>query len=204
MKTEELDDTRRFRHLLTLHYSELAEFVLDYIRRKSTVTLVFWSVCLTELGLAIVLRINITHSFEYRRIFMHTVLGSVVFPVLIIPVHEMMHAVPFFLSGARRIRIGMDLKQFIFYVTAHRFVAGRTVSGIVAIVPFAVITLALVFLVIFLPGLWKWSLSLLLFVHTTMCAGDFAMLNYYFMNRQRKIFTWDDADRMEAYFYEEI
>jgi hypothetical protein len=37
-----------------------------------------------------------------------------------------------------------------------------------------------------------------------MCAGDFAMLNYYHINRHRKIYSWDDADRMEAYFYEEI
>jgi len=55
-----------------------------------------------------------------------------------------------------------------------------------------------------LPGLWKWSLSLFLFVHTTMCAGDFAFLNFYHINRKKKIYTWDDADRKESYFYEEI
>jgi len=41
-------------------------------------------------------------------------------------------------------------------------------------------------------------------VHTTMCAGDFALLNFYHINRHRKIYSWDDADEKIAYFYEEI
>jgi hypothetical protein len=44
----------------------------------------------------------------------------------------------------------------------------------------------------------------MLFVHATMCAGDFAMLNFYFLNRGKKIYTWDDFDKKMAYFYEEI
>ncbi|HVN57069.1 MAG TPA: DUF3267 domain-containing protein [Bacteroidales bacterium] len=204
MDPEELDDHSRYRHLLTLQYSEIAGFVIDYLKRKSTITLFFWTVCIVELGLALTLRINVAHSFEYRRIFLHSVLGMIVFPVLVIPVHEGLHVIPYFLSGARRIKAGMDLKQFIFYVTAHRHVVTRKKFILVALVPFLMITLAASFLILYLPGLWKWSLSFFLFVHTTMCAGDFAMLNYYFLNRQRKIFTWDDAERMEAYFYEEI
>jgi hypothetical protein len=37
-----------------------------------------------------------------------------------------------------------------------------------------------------------------------MCAGDFALLNFYFLNRNKKIYTWDDVDKKEAYFYEKI
>jgi hypothetical protein len=37
-----------------------------------------------------------------------------------------------------------------------------------------------------------------------MCAGDFALLNLYFLNRDKKIYTWDDFDKKEAYFYEEL
>jgi hypothetical protein len=62
----------------------------------------------------------------------------------------------------------------------------------------------LIILVIFLPGLWKWSFSLFLFIHTTMCAGDFALLNLYYINKEKKIYTWDDLDKKEAYFYEEL
>ena len=43
-----------------------------------------------------------------------------------------------------------------------------------------------------------------LFVHATMCAGDMALLNLYYLNREMKIYTWDDADKKEAYFYEKL
>jgi hypothetical protein len=119
-------------------------------------------------------------------------------------VHEFLHVVPYFISGARNIRIGMDLKQYIFYVTAHRYVASPLQFRIVALTPFLLISLVSALMVFILPGLWKWSLSLFLFVHTTMCAGDFALLNFYFLNRNKKIYTWDDADKKEAYFYEEL
>lgn len=98
----------------------------------------------------------------------------------------------------------MDLQQFFFYVTAHRYVAGPLQFIIVALIPFVIISLIILFLVLYLPGLWKWSLSLFLFVHATMCAGDFALLNFYWINRNKKIFTWDDADKKIAYFYEEL
>jgi glucan phosphoethanolaminetransferase (alkaline phosphatase superfamily) len=98
----------------------------------------------------------------------------------------------------------MNLKQYIFYVTAHKHVATSGQFKVVALVPFILVTLVLLFLILFLPGLWKWSLSLLLSVHATMCAGDFALLNFYWLNRRKKIYTWDDADEKMAYFYEEI
>ena len=72
----------------------------------------------------------------------------------------------------------MDLNQYMFYVTAHRHVATPIQFRIVAIIPF--------------------------FIHTTMCTGDFAMLNFYWLNKKKKIYTWDDADQKVAYFYEEL
>jgi hypothetical protein len=161
-------------------------------------------VCLIFLGLAVTVRINITGYYELRRIFFHSLLGLILFPVLIIPFHELLHIIPYFFSGARNIRVGIDLSQYIFYVTAHRYVASPLQYRLVAITPFIIVSIISLFLVFYLPGLWKWSISLFLFVHTTMCAGDFAMLNYYQINKHRKIYTWDDADLKEAYFYEEI
>jgi len=98
----------------------------------------------------------------------------------------------------------MDLKQNLFYVTAHRYVAGPLQFRIVAVAPFIIISIILLVLIAILPGLWKWSLSVFLFVHATMCAGDFALLNLYFLNREKEIYTWDDADKKEAYFYEKL
>jgi hypothetical protein len=156
------------------------------------------------IGLALTIRVNISGYFPIKNILLHSLLGFIFFPIVMIPIHEFMHVIPFWMTGARRIRAGADLKQYIFYVTAHRHVIKARQFRLVALVPFVVISLALLVLILYLPGLWKWSLSVLLFVHTTMCAGDFAMLNFYFINRHRKIYTWDDADEKMAYFYEEL
>lgn len=201
---DDILDPARFRHLITISYDEIVPFVLDYIRRRTHLTVFFWSVCLIFLGIAMTIRIDIGSYFAFRNIFTHTLLGLVVFPVLIIPLHEVLHIIPYYFAGARNIKIGMDLRQYMFYVTAHRHVASPRQFKTVALVPFILISLVSFFLVLCLPGLWKWSFSLFLFVHTTMCAGDFALLNYYYINRSRKIYTWDDADLKEAYFYEEL
>lgn len=204
LRAEDLEDETRYRQILVIPYDELVTFVLEYIRRKSPLMIFFWSACLFFALIALMVRINISGYYPLKNIMLHTLLGLVVFPVLFIPVHELLHIIPYYLTGAKRIRIGMDLKQYLFYVTAHRYVAGRTQFSFVGLFPFITTSVAFLLLVFALPGLWKWSLSLFLFVHSTMCAGDFAMLNFYYLNRRKKIYTCDDFDKKIAYFYEEI
>jgi hypothetical protein len=204
LKVEDFDDQVNFRQILSVPYSELINFVLEYLRRKTGLTVFFWALNIFFLVIAFSFRIHISGYFPYKSILLHSMLGLVVFPILCIPVHELLHVIPFLMTGARRIRVGMDLRQYIFYVTAHRHVTSQGHFRFIALVPFITVSIGLIILIVMLPGLWKWSLSLLLFVHTTMCAGDFAMLNFYLINKGKKIYTWDDADEKKAYFYEEL
>lgn len=204
LQVADLEDQTKYRQIATIQYSDLINFVLEYIRKKSGLMVFFWTVCLIFLYMAIKVRINIAGYYLIRNVLLHSTLGFMVFPLLCIPLHEVLHIIPFYFSGAKNIRAGMDLKQYIFYVTAHRHVTTPIQFCIVAITPFLIISVAATLLVFLIPGLWKWSLSLFLFAHTTMCAGDFAMLNFYFLNREKKIYTWDDVDKKEAYFYEEL
>jgi hypothetical protein len=204
LRIEDLEDQTKYRQILKIPYEELVNFVIDYIRRNTAVMVFFWSFCMVCLGIAVYVRINITGYYQLKYIISHTILGLVIFPLVSIPLHEALHVIPFLLTGARKIRVGMDLKQYIFYVTAHRHVINSGQFSLVALIPFIIINILLMIMIWTIPGLWKWSLSLFLFVHTTMCAGDFALLNFYFINRKKKIYTWDDADLKESYFYEEI
>lgn len=204
LSVEELENESRFRKILEVPYNELITFVFEYLKKRSSLIIFFFSLNIIFLVAAIIIRVDLSGYFRLPAIIIHTVLGFLVFPLLIIPVHELLHVVPFYLSGAKNIRAGMDLKQYLFYVTAHRHVATPGQFRLVAFLPFFIITLILLLLIVNLPGLWKWSMSLLLFIHTTMCAGDFAMLNFYHINRNKKIYTWDDADKKIAYFYEEL
>jgi hypothetical protein len=204
LQVEDLDDQTKFRQIQAISYNDLLPFILDNIRRKTGMTIFFWSACLFFIVTAIRIRINIAGYFPINQILFHTFLGLILFPIICIPIHELLHLLPYYLSGARRIRVGMDLKQYLFYVTAHRYVATPLQFRIVAIIPFFTISVVFTLIVLLLPGLWKWSFSLFLFVHTTMCAGDFALLNFYWLNKNKKIYTWDDADQKMAYFYEKL
>jgi len=201
---EELDDQTKFRPILVVPYKELITFIFEHLKKTTPLMIFFWSVNLLFLCLSLKIRINISGAFPGLSIFFHSILGLVVFPVVCIPIHELLHIIPYYFSGARKIRVGMDLKQYLFYVTAHRYVASPSQFKIVAIIPFILISIVTILLVLILPGLWKWSLSLFLFAHTTMCAGDFSLLNFYYLNREKKIYTWDDADLKIAYFYEKV
>jgi hypothetical protein len=204
LSVQDLEDQTRYRQILSISYSELITFVMDYIRKKSALMVFFWTACFAFFILSVNVRINISGYFPYKNILFHSVLGVIVFPLLCVPVHEVLHILPYYFTGAKDIRVGMDLRQYLFYVTAHRHVATPLEFRIVAFTPFLVISALLIILVFLLPGLWKWSLSLFLFAHSTMCAGDFALLNFYFLNRNKKIFSWDDAEKKEAYFYEKL
>ena len=204
LRVEDLEDQSKYRQILKVPYEEMVTFVLDFIRRRTGLMVFYWSACMVFLGIALFVRINISGYFPFKNIFMHTLLGLIIIPLVYIPVHELLHIIPYYFTGARNIRIGMDLSQYMFYVTAHRYVANEKQFRFVALVPFILTSVVILFLVLYLPGLWKWSLSLFLFMHATMCAGDFAMLNFYSIHNGKKIYTWDDADEKVAYFYEEI
>jgi hypothetical protein len=204
LKIEDLDDQNSFRLFLTVSYKNLMDFVFEYLKKKSLFIYLFWLVSFIFLGIAVFIRIKIAGYYPLTSIIFHSMLGLIVLPVVCIPIHELLHAVPLLITGAKNIRVGMDLKQYLFYVSAHRYVASPLQFWIVALFPFVILSTVMIFLVILLPGLWKWTLSSFMFVHATMCAGDFAMLNLYFINRDKKIYTWDDVDKREAYYYEKI
>jgi hypothetical protein len=204
LQVEDLDDQTKFRQICSIHYQDLIQFVLENLKKRSALTFFLWSVCILFLGLTVYVRLKIAGNFPITNIVWHSVLGLIIFPVISIPFHELIHIIPYYISGARNIRAGMDLKQHLFYVTAHRYVATPIQFMIVAVAPFLLISVTFTLLVFLLPGLWKWSMCLFLFAHATMCAGDFALMNFYFINRDKKIYTWDDADRKIAYFYEKL
>ena len=201
---EDLEDQKRFRIILKISYSELIPFIFDYLKRKSGLTFIYWSVCILFLFIAVIIRIRLAGIFPVSSFLIYSAIGLVVLPVIFIPLHEFLHIIPYYFSGAKNIRVGMDLKQYLFYVTAHRYVANPLQFRIVALTPIFIISVGLITAIIFFPGLWSWSFSLFLFVHATMCAGDMALLNFYYINKSKSIYTWDDADKKEAYFYEKL
>jgi len=197
---EEISDESRFKTILELPYSEMASFVLSRMRNRTLPMLIFWASCVITLAVSVIFFFATLEETAIETIFGHIFLGFVVLPIALIPVHEALHIVPLLISGVRNIRAGADIRQFMFYVTAHKEVINRKDFTFTALLPFIVLTLALITLIFFLPGIWKFSISSLLFVHTTVCVGDFGLIDFYREQGCREIYTWDDVDQKIAYF----
>ena len=199
--TEELEDRSRFNKELTLSYSDIASFVLNRILNGSPVMIMTWIILIAATIMSVLFWPGLLFKLKEPHIFMGILTGTLLIPLLLVPLHEGLHLLPYRMAGARDIRFGMDMKQGIIYITAHRFVADARLFTIVALAPFIVITAGLIITIILCPVWWQWVLSLTLLTHTTMCAGDAAMITYTNSFKETEVFTWDDADLMEAYFY---
>ena len=200
---EDLMRERRYRLLYELHYQEIPEFVMKYLFRKNRETRFFWFSVILFLLIAIKPTILFfVGGPGFLSTLWYLFLGFVGIPLLLIPLHEGIHALFFFFSGGRNIRVGVDLKNFFFYVTAHRYPVGRRAFTRIALAPFFVINTGLWAAAWFLSGGLSWSFYLALFSHATMCAGDFAMLSFYREQGEGEIITYDDVDEKTAYFYQ--
>lgn len=200
-RIEELDDPNYYDKVLTLPYGEVAPFVISQITKPSMPMLLIWVTAGASLFLSVWFWPGIRVPSSGQEMLTGLAAGLLLLPIILIPVHEGAHLIPFRIAGARDIRFGADLRQGIVYVTAHRFVAGNKLFSIVALTPFISVTVALLVFILLSPPWWKWVLSMTLLIHTSMCAGDTALLGFMNSFRDRRVFTWDDADRKEAYFY---
>ncbi len=200
-RIEELDDPTAYEKVLTLPYGEIAPFVISNVTKPSLPMLLIWFTAGASLFLSVWFWPGLNFPSSGQQMLTGLAAGLLLLPIILIPVHEGAHLIPFRIAGARDIRFGADLRQGIVYVTAHRFVAGRKLFSLVALTPFIAVTVALLVFILLSPPWWKWVFSMTLLIHTSMCAGDTALLGFMNSFRDRRVFTWDDADRKEAYFY---
>ncbi|MEE4115658.1 MAG: DUF3267 domain-containing protein [Marinilabiliaceae bacterium] len=201
----DISESKEYRHLLSLPYSDVLPFVIEYIKKRSAITGLFLVLAMINITWLILFRIELMKAYTFVSILPYTVGGLILFPIVLILPHELLHIIPYFLFGARKIRIGGNLKDYYFYVSAPDFPVGRFKFIVIALTPLISISAIIIVMIFSLDKpLWCWSLLLTLFVHFTMSAGDIALINFYWINRSKKIITWDDANEKVAYFYARV
>ncbi len=183
---------------LDLRHDDIIPFIKEYYQKKVTPLLLFhWGFSL--ITLLVWLGVGVLAGLDADGW-----IGGAGWAVLgffaLLPLHEWIHGLVYKQAGASDVRYGASLRQFVFYAIAHHFVASRQAFVRVALAPFVLITLPLVVGMIFLPDL-RFVLAGCLALHTSGTAGDFALLNFYVVHRQREIYTYDDADQKRSYFY---
>ena len=192
-----------FRLLDKLHYNEIVEFATEFLRKRNRSIYAYlllllgffilqWSAFAYGIIVSEMSWVSLLKQFLY---------GLIISMTVVIPMHELIHAIVYFLLGARKIRFGAILRNFAFYAVADDFVANRAGFIFLALSPFIVDTGLNLAGFIFVPGYASYTYISVLFFHTTMCAGDFAMLSYFEHHRDKELYTFDDVGNKTSYFY---
>ncbi len=196
-----VDDLKSPRYELLAEFThvELAEFVIEhFFRRSSWVTRAHHVLSLATLAAIVLVALDQNRSF--LRSLGDFFLGLAALFVVILPLHELLHALGYRLVGARDIRWDYSARMVAVWVIAHRFVAGTRVFLVVALAPFVVLNAALIAGAIAFPQ----HAVLLLFVllwHLHGSIGDWSLLNLVWLNRARGFWTYDDAVAGKSYFF---
>lgn len=193
--------------LKTIHYDSIISFVFDNIRKRSLPGFLYYSLNLITLLTLIIVSIFLfsNNEINFRTFLNYFFIGFFAGSIIVIPFHELFHALAYKIVGAPKILYGMDLKQMIFYVTADRFITGKMKFIIVALSPFVIINLLVVFWLFNFPspGNFILGINFMLF-HNIMCIGDFSMLAYFYRNRKKELYTFDIPEDKQSFICERI
>lgn len=122
--------------------------------------------------------------------------------LVLLPIHEGIHGLVFKLLGAEKVGFGWTPKSFMVYAYSQKFVMTLKENAIVAVMPFLIITLALILGIFVMPAYKTLFISSLV-LHTYGCLGDFILIKYYWKNRTKEMFTYDDIEgESMTYFFE--
>lgn len=206
IKVSDLEDDQRFRLITSVEHDNVIPFVFKYIWKKNKITLLYFGANIIFLAylLQIISSRMITGQWSIGTILWQVFLGFILYPILLVPVHEGIHGLVYLIVGARKIKFGVDLTQYIFYVTADQFVLNRNSFYRLAFTPFIILSLALALGSIYLEPPYSWGFSICLFVHGTMCIGDFALASLFAEYPEKDIYTYDRASDKSSFFYEKI
>lgn len=200
-----LNHEPRFRKILELEFSDMIPFVLANIRKPGIVPWIYMIINITMLIFIVFYTIwGLTNQMlTWSMVIRQSLWGIFAGSILIILPHELLHGVAYRILGARKIRFGADMKQFIFYVTADQFPITGIELVFLALTPFIVVNAIAGTL------LFNWfpqhmlSGSLLLLSHNIMCIGDFALVSYV-SSAKRPIYTYDEIKKKKSYFFEKV
>ena len=193
----------KYRLVSEFSFNDMIPFVLAHIKEKGIMSTIYMAVNLLMLLLVIlIIMLELTgDAISWGILLGQTLTGIAAGSILVIPVHEILHGLAYRILGAKKIHFGVDIQQFIFFVTADRYPVSGGQLYFLALAPFVVINLATVLITLLIyPELILFSAFFLL-SHNLMCIGDFAIANYVW-RKKGNLYTYDEPEEKKSYFYE--
>ena len=201
---QDLQNESEFELLTEVSHQKLREFVVEQITEEKYVIRIYsiYQVIMVMLFTFLLTR-GIVLSIKGHSELLISVGLAIVFSLsALIVIHELLHALAYLLTGARKISFGVIPKKFIFYALADRQVITKRAFHIVALAPFVVVKLICFIGVIefYNDQLMYFFLSVMC-LHSLFCAGDIAMLAFYNIHKGKEIYNFDNKSEGKTYFY---
>jgi hypothetical protein len=202
---EQLHDPEKYIHIKTLTHNEIAHFVIGQLKKLKWPMLSFYIFnCIILMFMAVFsTHIFLEQTLSLAAWGLYMFYGIVAGMILVIPFHEGLHGLAYRIAGARKIKYGMDLKQMLFYASAPGFVADRKSFLLVALSPFIVINLFFSLGMLFGSAPIQWASIVAIFIHSTLCIGDFAMINFFASYPEKNLYTYDEEKSQITRFFAE-
>lgn len=200
-----LENDPGYRLVKELDFNDMIPFVLTNIRRRSIISTLFAMVNLGMMVFIVWYLITglIGSQITWQAVIRQSLMGIFSGSVLVVPLHEILHGLAYWVLGAKKVKFGVDFQQFIFFVTADRYPVSKRELCFLAMTPFLLINLAAGVLSIALLPHLALFIAFMLLSHNVMCIGDFALVNFVLPLKGR-IFSFDKPENKKSYFYEEI
>ena len=194
---QELQDPARYRLLERLAFERLLPFIWRWYGQKASwITLLHFALTLAPAVWLVAALVNRDGRGSPAKDLAWSLAGLLV----LLPLHELIHAAAFRLAGVKDIRFGFTLKELTLYTIAHNSPLSAPAFPLAALAPSLALTPPLLAAALWSPELRVIALALLA-LHTSAAVGDIALVNYFYLNRGLRIWTFDDADSRETFFY---
>lgn len=201
---EDLQNENEFELLTEVSHQKLRDFVVEQITEEKYIIRIYsiYQVIMMMI-FAFLLTRGIVLSIKGHSEILAEIGLSIVFSFsALIIIHELLHALAYLITEARRISFGAIPKKFIFYALADRQVIATQAFHVVALTPFIIVKLICLagFIVFYNQQTMYFFLSVMC-LHSLFCAGDIAMLAFYRIHKGKEIYNFDDKNEGKTYFY---
>jgi hypothetical protein len=204
LSPKDLQNEIEFELLEEVSHQNLREFVVEQIREEKYIIRIYsvYQVIMIILFLFLLTRSIILVLKGFSEPIINIALALLFSFSVLIVIHELLHALAYLGSGARKISFGFILKRFTFYALADQQVIDSRSFYFVALLPFIVVKLfCIAGTIIFYPEPLMYFFLSVMCLHSLFCAGDLAMLAFYNLHRGKEIYNYDNRSEGKTYFY---
>lgn len=176
--------------LLTVRHADLGQFLIRYYV-KTRAWVVGSHIAIILFMASVWIRLGADLGLSFGSVASGVGWAAIAF-LFLIPLHEAVHGAVYWILGAQDIRYGISIRRMRAFAIAHRHVVSARELIWVNIAPFLFVTSLLTGCMALLPEA-SFVVVGTVVLHTLGCAGDWAMLNFVWSNRERELYTYDDA-----------